>query len=393
MQIYYFISKCLVFLLLEMISTLVDWIYFIFGLHSFILLLTGTPLNLLCFYVFKRLIPNRSNATIIVFSYLSLVELLIPFAWNFNYAVRELILKRRTIVTIKNLEQHSLAVCKLISFGAYFFLQSAAWLKTFATFARCVSLHPQWSIRKYFLQSSIIHRLSWSIIFFFGLINSPILFINGRRVDILDQFNQTKIQIKCYQSKYFQFWEIVHLLLYNFLPFTLMILCNISIIRCVDQSHHRTKHSKLRSTSIVAKRMSTTSGMITRRAISSSGSRLTKTLLSITIFFIVFTSPAAIYYISLDKYIKRHRNLITMGLSNLATTNHVLSFVIYWITSSDFQHAVMNFFTTRICSILFRQTIEERFHDIRIDVIHSPETMTVTENHPEPIERKLPSFQ
>lgn len=377
---------------LDMISTLVDWIYFIFGFYSFILLLTGTPLNLLCFYVFKRLIPNRSNATIIVFSYLSLVELLIPFTWNFNYAIRELLWKRRKTMTIKNLEQHSLVVCKLISYGAYFFLQSAAWLKTFATFARCVSLHPQWSIRKYFLQSSMIHRLSWLIILFFALINSPILIINGKRVQMLDQFNQTKIQIKCYQSKFFQFWEIIHLLLYNFLPFTLMILCNISIIRCVDQSHHRTKHSKIRSASI-AKRMSTTTGMISRRAISSSGSRLTKTLLSITIVFIVLTSPAAIFYISLGKIIKRHRNLITMGLSNLATTNHVLSFVIYWITSSDFQHAVRNFFTTRMCSSSFRQTIEERFQDIRIDVIHPPETITVTENHPDILERKLPSFQ
>ena len=376
-----------------MISTPVDWIYFIFGLYSFVLILVGTPLNFLCFYIFKRLIPNRSNATIIVFSYLSLVELLIPFTWNFNYAIRELVWKRRRTVTIKNLEQHSLAVCKLISFGAYFFLQSAAWLKTFATFARCVSLQPQWSIRKYILKSSIIHRLCWSIILFLGLINSPILFINGKRVQTFDQFNRTQIQINCYQSRFFQFWEIVHLLFYNFLPFILMILCNISIIRCVDQSRNRMQHSKLPSTSI-AKRMSTSGGILTRRSVSSSGSRLTKTLLTITIFFILFTSPAAIFYISLGKIIKRHRNLITMGLSNLATTNHVVSFVIYWMTSSDFQHAAMKCFCCRSCRTSSSLSLEERARETRIDVLaHLPGTITVTENHRESMERKLPSFQ
>jgi hypothetical protein len=53
------------------------------------------------------------------------------------------------------------------------------------------------------------------------------------------------------------------------------------------------------------------------------------------------------FYISLGKIIKRHRALITMGLSNLATTSHVLSFVIYWLTSTDFQQAVISFFCCR----------------------------------------------
>jgi hypothetical protein len=79
-----------------------------------------------------------------------------------------------------------------------------------------------------------------------------------------------------------------------------------------------------------------------RRPIGTEGGRLTKALVVITIFFIMFTSPAAIFYIFFGKRIKRHRNLITMCLSNLATTSHVTSFIIYWLTSTDFQQAAIS---------------------------------------------------
>jgi hypothetical protein len=36
-----------------------------------------------------------------------------------------------------------------------------------------------------------------------------------------------------------------------------------------------------------------------------------------------------------------------MGLSNLATTSHIASFIIYWLTSTDFQNAVSSFICCR----------------------------------------------
>ncbi|CAF0848330.1 unnamed protein product [Rotaria sordida] len=312
---------------------LIDIAHTLAGLYSLILILVGTPLNLLCFYIYKRLAPNRSNSTIIVFSYLALIELLIPFTWNINYVVRELIWKYQKTSSYKNLEQHSLFICKLISYSAYFSLQCAAWLKTLATFTRCVSLQSQWSLKKWLSKSIIIHRVTWILIFLIGLINLPIWIINGKRVLYYDEYNQTKQRVECYQSSFFQFWEIAHLLLYNFIPFTLMILSNISISRQVRASHRRTQKSKINS------QFNRGSG---RSKSSGGGGRLTKTLILITIFFIMFTSPAAIFYIFFGKRVKLHRNLITMSLSNLATTSHVTSFIIYWLTSSDFRDAAMS---------------------------------------------------
>jgi hypothetical protein len=367
-----------------MITKLDDVGPFIFGLYSFILILAGTPLNLFCYYIFKRLVPNRSNATIIVFSYLALIELLIPFTWNLNYAVRELVLKRQKNIFIKHLEEHSLFVCKLVSYSAYFLLQCAAWLKALATFARCVSLHHEWPISRYLLKAAVIRRLSGITIFLIGLINSPIWIINGKRVNVTDAYNNTQIQIQCYRSTFFQSWEIVHLLLYNFIPFTLMILCNISIIRHVHESQRRTQRSKLCSRASIKK--SSTTSSLARRSLSTIGGRLTKTLIFITIFFIIFTSPSAIFYIFLGKKRIRHRAFITMGLSNLATTSHVLSFIIYWVTSADFQDAVISLFCCRPLASQ-RQPTEEKLQEKRIST-HPPLSSIPVSNSG--LQRKLP---
>ena len=320
--------------------SLINLSYFFSGVYSLILILLGTPLNLLCFYIFTRLVPNRSNPTIIVFAHLALVELLIPFTWNINYVVRELVWKFGKDQSMKNLEQHSLFVCKLISYGAYFSLQCAAWLKTLATFARCVTLHHQWWLKKWLSKPTVIRRTIFGVVVLIALINLPVWIINGERVVSKDQDNQTRIEQKCYQSKFFHFWEIAHLLLYNFIPFTLMILCNVLIVRQVRASRQRTQRSKMRTPSLTASSK-------TRRTKSSDGSRLSKTLILVTVFFILFTAPAAIFYIFLGKRIKVHRDLITMTLSNLATTSHVTSFLIYWLTSSDFKNAAVSLLCCR----------------------------------------------
>ncbi|CAF0760821.1 unnamed protein product [Adineta steineri] len=327
---------------------------FLSGVYSLILILVGTPLNLLCFYIFTRLVPARSNPTIIVFAHLALIELLIPFTWNINYVVRELLWKYQKTTSIKNVEQHSLFICKLIAYGAYFSLQCAAWLKTLATFARCVSLHNNWPLKKWLSKPVVIRRVIWLVVILIGFLNFPILIVNGKREYVKDQYNQTKIEIKCYQSSFFQFWEIAHLLIYNFIPFTLMIFCNILIIRQVRESRNRTQRSKLSATSPKHHRTKT-----------SDGGRLTKTLILVTIFFILFTSPAAIFYIFFGKKIKNHKNLITMTFSNLATTSHVTSFIIYWLTSADFRDAAISAIFCRPIKSQ-RHSIEDKQHDKHI---------------------------
>jgi hypothetical protein len=355
--------------------------YFLSGLYSLILILVGTPLNLLCFYIFTRLVPNRSNPTIIVFAHLALIELIIPFTWNINYVVRELFWKYQTTISLKNLEQHSLFTCKLISYTAYFSLQCAAWLKTLATFARCVTLHHQWPLKNWLSKPTIIKRIIWMVIFLVGLLNFPIWIVNGERVQLQTKSNNTNVTIKCYQSIFFKVWEVVHLLLYNFIPFTLMILCNILIIRQVKQSRRRTKLSKCNS-------QSSAQSSQPRRSKSSDGGRLTKTLILLTILFIVFTSPAAIFYIFFGGISSIYRNLITMSLSNLATTSHITSFIVYWLTSSDFKDAALSLLCCRPMVPPHKLSTEGKKQDKSISVPLSSTVQSNDEN-----QRKLPLLQ
>lgn len=326
-------------------SSIMSLFHLFSGIYSLLLIIVGTPLNLCCFYIFIRLVPNRTNPTIIVFAYLALIELLIPFTWNINYVVRELLWKYQKFNHYKNVEQHSLVVCKLISFGAYFSLQCAAWLKTLATFARCVTLNHHWSLNRQISKPRIIKRISWILIIIVFIINSPIFFVKSEPATVVAANNNSIVHIRCYQSKFFRFWEMVHLLLYNFIPFALMIFFNILLIRQVKSSRQRTQRAKSPS----AAPSSSTANQ--RRGKSTDGGRLTKALFLVNILFIVFTAPAAIFYIVFDGKIQQHRGLITMTLGNLATTSHVTSFLIYWLTSKDFRDATIALFCCRTMNV------------------------------------------
>ncbi|CAF1529438.1 unnamed protein product [Didymodactylos carnosus] len=261
---------------------------------------------------------------------MSIIEVIIPFTWNMNYVIREILwrfLSPESFRNHRNLEQTSIIVCKTISYFAYFSLQCAAWLRTVATFTRCVSLHHQCKLRGKLNRAETAKRLSLTIIIFILFINIPVFVINGKRYPLNNNSSTNTngtSEVKCYSSKFFSIYEIVHLMLYNFLPFMIMIICNIFIIRKVRESNNRLSFSKRRRAS---KR-------------SSNQERLTKTLIFVTILFILFTTPSALFYI-LVRHKINYRNLVTMSLSNLATTTHVLSFLIYSVTSTDFREALV----------------------------------------------------
>ncbi|CAF1141804.1 unnamed protein product [Didymodactylos carnosus] len=312
-----------------MIHDVAETFYLLSGIYSLILIIIGTPANLICFYIFSRLVPNRNNPTIIVFSYLGLIEVIIPFTWNMNYAVREILwrfLSPQSFRTHGNLEQTSIIVCKLISYFAYFSLQCSAWLKTVAILARCILLHHQCKLRNRLNRADTAKQISLTIIILLLFINIPVFVFNGKRYPSNKNSSVNASQtyeVKCYASNFFSIYEIVHLMLYNCLPTTIMIICNILIARKVHESHNRLKCTKNRH--------------ISKRSLKRG--LLTKSLVFINILFILLTAPSALFYIFIRHKFK-YRNLLTMSLSNLATTSHVLSFVIYLITSTDFRDAL-----------------------------------------------------
>jgi len=108
------------------------------SIYSLLLILIGTPCNLLCCIIyFQR--ANRSNSIKIIFGYLAFLDTIVPFTFNLNYVFREFnvhvkityINNKNTknnspyfvdsenfnaIIIKKNLEEHSLFLCRFLSY-------------------------------------------------------------------------------------------------------------------------------------------------------------------------------------------------------------------------------------------------------------------------------------
>jgi len=106
------------------------------SIYSLILILIGTPCNLVsCLIYFQK--TNRSNSIKIIFGYLAILDTIVLYTFNLNYVVREfnidykLIYNEKSnstnqssdfhgniniIVSKKNLEEYSLFMCRFLSY-------------------------------------------------------------------------------------------------------------------------------------------------------------------------------------------------------------------------------------------------------------------------------------
>jgi len=107
------------------------------SIYSLILILIGTPCNLLCCLIYFQK-ANRSNSIKTIFGYLSILDTIVLYTFNLNYVVREfnvdyqLIYYKNNstnkysslnndaniniIIIKKNLEEYSLFVCRFLSY-------------------------------------------------------------------------------------------------------------------------------------------------------------------------------------------------------------------------------------------------------------------------------------
>ncbi len=58
------------------------------SIYSLILILIGTPCNLLCCLIYFQK-TNRSNSIKIIFGYLAILDTIVLYTFNLNYVVRE----------------------------------------------------------------------------------------------------------------------------------------------------------------------------------------------------------------------------------------------------------------------------------------------------------------
>lgn len=92
------------------------------AIYSLLLIIIGTPLNLLCVWIYFQK-NNRSNSIKLIFGYLALIDTFVLYTFNLNYVIREFRLEsiehinetsRRFVK--KNLEEYSLFLCRFLSY-------------------------------------------------------------------------------------------------------------------------------------------------------------------------------------------------------------------------------------------------------------------------------------
>jgi hypothetical protein len=108
------------------------------SIYSLILILIGTPCNLLCCLIYFQK-ANRSNSIKTIFGYLAILDTIVLYTFNLNYVVREFNIdyqltyykeKNSTkksldlnndvniniVIIKKNLEEYSLFICRFLSY-------------------------------------------------------------------------------------------------------------------------------------------------------------------------------------------------------------------------------------------------------------------------------------
>ncbi|UJR36203.1 hypothetical protein I4U23_028935 [Adineta vaga] len=261
------------------------------------------------------------------------------YSWNLNLFYKHLINPYQN-----DLEDASTFTCRLISFIAFVSLQLSSWYLTLVSVDRCLNIHFLFWNR----QLGRADRSTYIIIIITIIIislNLHLLFLNGYRQPHCTPFGKRTCYV-CYariNDRHYIFpkWEKIHVIIYNFIPFSIMLVSNCFIIRRSLLSTH-----KQRSLSVADCRTTTMRNSNNRQR---KQRQLTYILLSVTFLFVFLTTPVMIYNVFLRNYLKDRKPLkyIVLGiLLCIQFTSHAINFFVYCFGASKFRHELNAFFSS-----------------------------------------------
>jgi hypothetical protein len=213
----------------------------------------------------------------------AVADLCALYSWNFNLFYKHLINPYQN-----DLEDFSIISCRIFSFIAFVSLQLSSWYLTLVSLDRCFNIHLLfWHRQMGRANRSVYIILIVTIII--ALINSHLLFLNGyQKSDCIPREKRTCFI--CYErpnDRHYIFpkWERIHMIIYNFIPFSIMLVSNCFII-------HRsvpTYISRISSSSVGSQK---NSSRIYRQR---KQKQLTYLLVFVTFLFVFLTTPIMIY--------------------------------------------------------------------------------------------------
>jgi hypothetical protein len=333
-------------------------IYFQYELYltyySFLLILVGTVCNLISFSIMIRK-SMRKFACMRYLAMLSISDVIVLYQWNLN-TVFKYNFSRPPYY--KELEERSLFWCRWISFWAFTSLQMSSWFLSIVSFDRLMVVYSSFW-KRVMNKSSKVNLIIGIIVLTLIFTNLHILFNNGyveeEKPPGYALSNTTSVQsamaqafqlvssvydtisrnatnsttppqkhnVVCYRSKsdrYYIFpkWEKAHLVIYNLIPFAIMLTCNSMIIYNVKFA--RKVQSK-------------------NKASSKRKRRMTFMLILVTFSFMALTLPSVIVHTFFRDYLstKPYRRLVNVFVNNLLHTSHAINFFLYVVSAPNFR--------------------------------------------------------
>jgi hypothetical protein len=225
----------------------------------------------------------------------AIADLCSLYSWNLNLFYKHLINPYQN-----DLEDSSLISCRLLSFLAFVSLQLSSWYLTLVSLDRCLNIHLLYWNRKMGRANRAVYIIL-AVAIIIACINSHLLFLNGYQKTNCLPFEKRTCVI-CYSRLndpfyIFPKWEQIHVFIYNFIPFSIMLISNSFIIRrSVPPSSRRTSSTDYKKGS--------SSNYRQRKQ-----KQLTYMLVFVTFLFVFLTTPVMIYNVFLRNYLIRKKPL------------------------------------------------------------------------------------
>ena len=281
------------------------------------ILIVGTIGNILTIIIMRKL-GSRDASSTLYYMVLAIVDLLILYLGIFRYWLREL----------QGTDMRTLSVetCKLHTFLIHVFIGFSSWILVSLTIQRLVAV-------SFPLQVAILYTTRRIVI---GLIITIVvlIFIN------LHLF--WSLHFKDGICKYATGWEVwedtwqwIDMAIYCFLPFTILLLSYLMIIKqLVHLNGQRNRSFRIRQRNGIAKN--------------------TPMFLAVTFTFLILTSPIGIVQIGYYHFfpdegkLTQSRYILTFAIVNLLYyLNNASNFFLYCLSGRKFRKALLSLIKTK----------------------------------------------
>lgn len=273
-----------------------------------ILIIVGTTLNSLTLFIFCRppFRDLRKQSAIHYMRVIAVFDILMLYGWNLEHYLSS--------VYRFTLETYSIGSCKFFLFLGYFTTQTTAWIRVVLCLERFLSLRFQH--RTCFSKEKTIKSIIILIISLFCLVNLHLI--------IFGCHYTTSGLIDVNSSLYmiFPMWDYLNLILYNAIPFVLLISINSGSIFLLIRLNQSTSTQNSR---MARKPLSIVSAIM-------------------TLLFLVMTLPAGITF-SIFK--NSASPTLLRSVDSCLFIYHTLSFPLYMMTFGKFRRAVYNLIKSR----------------------------------------------